>query len=93
MEMKQWTRVRKNILNEERSKRSVMKEESLHYETLERMLKHSHPPGYQSRVVKKERKIGPYLEWIEEIIRLDKDTHKKQKFQISFASSKWRKRS
>ena len=79
MEMKQWTRVRKKILNEERSKRSVMKEESLHYETLERMLAHPQPPGYKVREVKTERKIDPHLDWMEEVIRLDKDVHKKQR--------------
>jgi hypothetical protein len=45
MDMEQWTRVRRAVLVEKRSKRSVMAEERLHWETLQKMLAHSSPPG------------------------------------------------
>ena len=54
MDMEQWARVRRKVLIERRSKRSVMKEEVLHWETLQKMLAHSRPPGYR-RVKKAER--------------------------------------
>ena len=47
--MKQWTRVRQRVLRDKQSKRSVMREEGLHWETLEKMLAHSRPPGYRRK--------------------------------------------
>jgi hypothetical protein len=38
MEMEQWARVRRKVLVDRRSKRSVMSEEGLHWETLQKML-------------------------------------------------------
>jgi hypothetical protein len=46
MEMEQWARVCRKILMEKQSKRSVMSEEGLHWETLQKVLAHSRPPGY-----------------------------------------------
>ena len=56
MDMEQWARVRREVLVNGRSKRSVMAEEGLHWETLQKMLCHSQPPGYR-RVKKRGRKI------------------------------------
>ena len=47
MEMKQWARLRRKVLVDGQSKRSVMAEEGLHWETLQKMLSHSQPPGYR----------------------------------------------
>ena len=49
MDMEQWTRVRRKVLVEKRSKRSVMAEEGLHWETLQKMLRYSSPPGYRRK--------------------------------------------
>ena len=78
MDMKQWARVRRKVLVDGRSKRSVMSEEGLHWETLQKMLSHSKPPGYQ-RVAKRSRMIDPHLEWIGEILLADRDVHRKQR--------------
>ncbi len=43
--MKQWTRVRQKVLRDQQSKRSVMREEGLYWESLEKMLAYSRPPG------------------------------------------------
>ena len=40
MNMEQWARVRRKILVDGRSKRSVMSEEGLHWESLQKMLSH-----------------------------------------------------
>ena len=47
MNMEQWARVRRKVLVDKQSKRSVMSEEGLHWETLQKMLEHSQPPGYR----------------------------------------------
>ncbi|MDA9831958.1 hypothetical protein N9C66_11525 [Akkermansiaceae bacterium] len=62
--------MRRKILIEKRSKRSVMKEEDLHWETLQKMLAHSVPPGYR-RTKKTERKIDAYRDWIAEVLKPD----------------------
>ena len=47
MDMEQWARVRRKVLVDGESKRSVMSAEGLHWETLQKMLSHSRPPGYR----------------------------------------------
>lgn len=78
MEMDQWARVRRKILMEGRSKRSVMEEEGLHWETLQKMLAHSRPPGYR-RVKQRERKIDAYTEWIQGVLDSDREVPRKQR--------------
>jgi transposase len=76
--MEQWARVRRKVLVEERSKRSVMREEKLHWETLQKMLAHSRPPGYR-RVKKPQRKIDPYVEWVSGVLKRDREVPRKQR--------------
>jgi transposase len=78
MDMEQWARVRRKVLMDGQSKRSVMAEEGLHWETLQKMLAHSKPPGFQ-RVVKRTRKIDLHLEWIAEVLETDREVPRKQR--------------
>ena len=78
MNMEQWARVRQKVLVDQQSKRSVMAEEGLHWETLQKMLKHPEPPGYKRRPTL-TRKIDPHREWIRDIIEADRKVHHKQR--------------
>lgn len=78
MDMDQWARVRRKVLVDGRSKRSVMSEEGLHWETLQKMLSHSRPPGYR-RVKKRERKIKPHAQWVAGVLDADREVHRKQR--------------
>ena len=78
MEMKQWARLRRKVLVDGQSKRSVMAEEGLHWETLQKMLSHSQPPGYR-RVSKRERKIDDHVEWIRRVLGTDREVPRKQR--------------
>jgi len=78
MDMEQWARVRRKVLIEGRSKRSVMKEEGLHWETLQKMLSHSRPPGYR-RVNKAGRKIDAFAEWVQAVLDSDREVPRKQR--------------
>jgi len=49
MDMEQWTRVHRKVLVEKCSKRFVMDEGGLHWETLQKMLSQSSPPGYRRK--------------------------------------------
>lgn len=63
MNIETWARVRRKVLVEGRSKRSVMSEEGLHWETLQKMLAHAAPPGYRQSV-KRGRKIDVHADWV-----------------------------
>jgi transposase len=76
--MDQWTEIRKKILVEGVSKRQVMEEEGIHWETLQKILANSQPLGYRMSLERKQPKIGPYLGRIKQIIADDKYIHKKQ---------------
>ena len=78
MDMEQWTRVRRKVMVEKRSKRSVMAEEGLHWETLQKMLMHSRPPGYR-RQKERERKIDAHVEWVRGVLERDRQVHRKQR--------------
>jgi transposase len=78
MDMEQWTRVRRKVLIEKRSKRSVMAEEGLHWETLQKMLTHSSPPGYR-RTKERARKIDTYVEWVRGVLERDREVPRKQR--------------
>ena len=78
MDMEQWARVRRKVLMDGRSKRSVMLEEGLHWETLVKMLAHSRPPGYRRRK-KRGRKIDGHLEWIRGVLERDREIPRKQR--------------
>ncbi len=66
--MDQWTEIRKKILVEGVSKRQVMEEEGIHWETLKKILAHSQPPGYQMSRERPQPKIGPFLGRIKQIL-------------------------
>lgn len=78
MDMEQWARVRRKVLIEGRSKRAVMKEEGLHWETLQKMLAHSRPPGYR-RVNKPPRQIDAHREWVAGVLNSDREMPRKQR--------------
>jgi len=77
--MDQWTEIRKKVLVEGVSKRQVMEEEGIHWETLQKILAHSEPPGYQMNQERPQPKVGPFLGRIKQILEDDKHTHKKQR--------------
>lgn len=77
--MDRWTKIRKKILVEEVSKRQVMEEEGIHWETLKKILENSQPPGYRMKRERPQPKIGPYLSRIKQILQDDRHVHKKQR--------------
>ena len=47
--MQQWTDIRRRVLIEGVSKRQILRETGMHWTTLEKILSHSSPPGYQMK--------------------------------------------
>jgi len=77
--MEWWTEIRRKVLVEGVSKREVLRQYGIHWETLEKILTHSCPPGYRMRAERAKPKIGPYLERMRQIIEEDKRAPKKQR--------------
>ena len=79
MDIELWERVRRKVLVEGQSKRQVMREEGLSWETLQKILAHSAPPGYRQKQARPKRKIGEHWEWIRQLLAGDKQVPRKQR--------------
>ncbi len=78
-DMEQWTEVRRRVLTGELSKRAACRQYQLHWRTLEKMLAHDEPPGYQRRQPVRRPKIDPFLTIIHQILQDDRQAPKKQR--------------
>jgi transposase len=65
--------------NEGRSQRQIAQELGVNLRTVQKMLKHSAPPGYERIQPPLEPKLKDYKSWIDEILESDKRVHRKQK--------------
>ena len=77
-DMEKWAEIRRLVKVEKRSKRSVCHQFGIHWDTLVKILEHVEPPGYRQSQPRAKRKIGPFLEIIDEILEGDKKVHRKQ---------------
>ena len=78
-DMEQWSEIRRRVLVEGVSQRTIMRETGLHWETLHKILTHSEPPGYRQSQPRPCKKLGPYLPKIELILREDQAFPRKQR--------------
>lgn len=77
-DMEKWAEIRRRVLHGEISKRAACAEYEIHWETLQKILTHSEPPGYQ-RTKSRTSKLDPFLPIIEEILKGDRQVHHKQR--------------
>src|SRR5208283_3844182 len=77
--MEQWNEIRHRVLVEGQSKRSVCKKFGLHWQTLQKMLEHSEPPGYQMHGPRKKPKLEEFLPIIDQILKDDRPMPRKQR--------------
>jgi len=78
-DMEQWERIRYRVFREGVSKRQILRETGMHWQTLEKILRHPQPPGYQFKETRKQPKIGPFLDRIRKILEGDRQAPKKQR--------------
>ena len=76
--MQEWTEIRRKVLVEGASKRSVCREFGIAHKTLQKILANIEPPGYRGAAARPKAKLGPYLGVIEEILLTDRDAPPKQ---------------
>jgi hypothetical protein len=70
-DMKQWTQIRQRARAKGESKRGILRETGMHWRTLEKILTHSEPPGYQQAQSRNRPKIGPFESRIVQILKDD----------------------
>jgi transposase len=80
--MQQWTEIRRLVLSKQKSKRAICQEYHLHWKTLEKILQHAEPPGYQQRQPRAKPRLDPYLPIISAILEQDKTSPPKQRHTI-----------
>jgi len=71
--MELWTEVRRKVLVEGVSKRSICREYGLGHRTLEKILEYAEPPGYRFAQRRPKPKLGPFIGVIEQILADDRD--------------------
>jgi transposase len=76
--MEQWSEIRRRVLVLKESKRSVCREYNIHWDTLQKILQHSDPPGYRMSVPRKKRSLEAFVPVIEQILRDDRNAPRKQ---------------
>ena len=77
--MNDWTEIRRKVLVEGASKRSICRDYGLGWWTLEKILTHSEPPGYRVTTRRHKPKLGDFLVVIDGILEADKDAPRKQR--------------
>jgi len=78
-DMQDWTDIRRQVLVQGASKRSVCRQYGIAHKTLQKILAHSEPPGYRQQLPRRKTKLEPYLATIEEILAGDREAPRKQR--------------
>lgn len=78
-DMKQWAEIRRRVLVEGQSKRSVLREYGIHWDTLSKILTHPEPPGYRICKSRRKRKLESFLPIIQQILKVDQQAPPKQR--------------
>lgn len=81
-DMEMWSEVRRRVLVDGESKRSVMKRFEIHWDTLKKMLEEPEPPGYRLKRPRARPKIEAFLPVIEEILDKDGAAPRKQRHTV-----------
>lgn len=77
--MEFWKDVRRDVLANQMSKRAARRKYRLGWDTLEKILTHDEPPGYQQQKPRRQSKLEPFLPIIEQILKDDQQAPKKQR--------------
>jgi len=78
-DMNMWTEIRRKVLVEGVSKRSIRRDYRIGSETLKKMLANPAPPGYCRKAPRDKPKLGPFMGVINEILVADRTAPVKQR--------------
>ena len=77
--MENWAEIRRRVLVDGQSKRSVCREFDIHWDTLRKILHHSEPPGYRRAAPRPKPRLESFLPVIHQILEADKKAPRKQR--------------
>jgi transposase len=77
--MENWAEIRRRVLVDGQSKRSVCREFEIHWDTLQKILDHPEPRGYHRTAPRPRPKLDPFLSVIHQILNDDKKAPRKQR--------------
>ncbi len=77
--MEMWTEIRRKVLVEGASKRSILRDYGIGHQALDKILENPEPPGYQVAHPRPKPKLGPYLAVIDQILNDDRSAPVKQR--------------
>jgi transposase len=79
IDMENWAEIRRRVLVDGHSKRSACREFDIHWDTLQKILHHTEPPGYRRAAARPKPKLEPFLPVIQQILEADKKAPRKQR--------------
>jgi hypothetical protein len=77
--MDEWTEIRRKVLVEGASKRSILRDYGIGHQALAKILANPEPPGYQMAEARRKPVLGAYLGVIDEILEADRDAPRKHR--------------
>jgi transposase len=77
--MDEWTEIRRKVLVEGASKRSIHRDYGIGHQALTKILANAEPPGYQMAEIRRKPVLGPHLATIEQILADDNEAPPKQR--------------
>ena len=77
--MQMWTEIRRKVLVEGASKRSIRRDYRIGSAALEKILANAEPSGYRQRTCRPKPVLGQFLGVIDEILIADRDAPAKQR--------------
>ena len=78
-DMEMWTEIRRKVLVEHVSKRSIRRDYRVSARTLEKILANAEPPGYRQSAARPKPQLGQFLGVIDEILLADREAPPKQR--------------
>jgi transposase len=80
--MHNWAEIRRRVLVENQSKRSICRQFDIHWDTLQKILLHGEPPGYRQARPRSRPKLEPFLASIHQILQDDRKAPRKQRHTV-----------
>ena len=74
-----YEKVRRSHIIDGKSQRQIARELGVNRRSIQKMLKHSSPPGYQRTLSPPKPKLATHLSWIDDILESDKKVNAKQR--------------
>ena len=78
-DMDKWTKIRRDVLVDEMSRRKASLKHNLNFRTIQKILKDPEPPDRPKEYARDKPKTGQFISVIHEILQADKKVHAKQR--------------